>query len=329
MNNYLISVIVPIYNVEKYLDRCVQSLLRQTYRYIEIILVDDGSPDSCPQLCDEYKKQYNNIVVIHQNNKGLAGARNSGIQKVNGDFITFVDSDDWIAPNYYDYCINKLVEYNAEVIQIDYSLATDNKIYKTNPAEKIQIFEGKDVLQYYLSSSTATGSYSVCRCLFSKHLIGDIRFREGKINEDIDWKYKVLNRCKRFISSNQVMYFYYQSGNSISSGGLKRQDFQLREAAELLRDLTAKEDYGTIRQLGEVKEARTAFSLLCKIAYFGIADPTINKKQIVEQLTSEHRGNYLKLLNAPIPFSRKVLSIMFAINYKLTETLIKLIKNYV
>ena len=161
---------------------------------------------------------------------------------------------------------------------------------------------------------------------FSLNLIGDIRFRDGKINEDIDWKYKVLRKAHKFAVTNKVMYFYYQSGDSISSGGLKKRDFQLREAAELLCDLTADETYGTIAFLGKVKRARTAFSLLSKIAYFGIADPTINKKEVVRVLTKEHRKNVGMLLKAPLPLSRKALVIMFATNYSLTEKVIHLAK---
>lgn len=322
-----VSVIIPVYNVEKYLKRCVDSILNQTYKNIEVILVDDGSPDGCPQMCDHYAAQDERVRVIHKKNGGLSSARNAGLDsKPAGDYVTFVDSDDWIAPNYYDYCVRKLEDNKADVIQVDYTLATDNKIAKRNPSDRVEIYEDKAILQYYLEASTVTGSYSVCRCLFPLQKTDGIRFREGKINEDIDWKYKVLSRCRRLVVSNQVMYFYYQSGNSLSTGGLKKRDFQLRESAELLCNLTSKEEYGKIAFLGRVKKARTAFSLLSKIAYFGIADPSIDKHQIVKELTAEHRRNYDTLLKAPIPLSRKVLAVMFAINYNMTEAAIHLAK---
>lgn len=327
IRNPLITVIVPVYNVERYLRRCLDSIIEQTYRNLEVILVDDGSPDGCPAICDEYASNDDRVRVIHKKNGGLSSARNAALDsKPTGDYVTFVDGDDWIAPNYYEYCIKKLEENKADVIQVDYTLATDNKIAKRNPTDQVEIYEDKAILQYYLEVSTATGSYSVCRCLFSLGKTEGIRFREGKINEDIDWKYRVLSRCKRLVASNQVMYFYYQSGNSISSGGLKQRDFQLREAAELLCEMTSKEKYGKIAFLGRVKKARTAFSLLSKIAYFGIADPAIDKQQTVNELTEEHRKNYSTLLKAPIPLSRKILAVMFAINYKMTEIAIHLAK---
>ena len=325
-----ISVIIPVYNVEKYLRRCVDSVIAQTYDNLEIILVDDGSPDGCPQICDEYANKDSRIRVIHKKNGGLSSARNAALDSgLTGDYVTFVDSDDWIAKDYFEHGLELLNQTGADVLQVDYSLANDDKVFKNEPvSEQIEILEGKDILQYYLTTTTITGSYSVCRCLFSLHLTDGIRFREGKINEDIDWKYKVLQKAHKQVVTNRIMYFYYQSGNSISSGGLKQKDFQLREAAELLCDLTAKETYGTIAFLGKVKKARTAFSLLSKIAYFGIVDPAINKEIVVKELTSEHRKNVGLLLKSPMPISRKVLAVLFAINFSLTEWFIHVAKHF-
>ena len=110
----LISVIVPVYKVEQYLGRCVESLLAQTYKNVEIILVDDGSPDSCPAMCDEYAAKYEKIQVIHQENKGLSGARNTGIDHAKGDFLAFVDSDDLWSPHFLESLYKALKEKESE-----------------------------------------------------------------------------------------------------------------------------------------------------------------------------------------------------------------------
>jgi hypothetical protein len=136
----------------------------------------------------------------------------------------------------------------------------------------------------------------------------------------------LLEKCKTMVVTNQKKYNYFQQEESISAGGLRQRDFQLREAADLLCELSSSETYGTIAFLGQVKKARTAFSLLSKIAYFGIADPTIDKKEIVMELTREHRNNVRTLLKAPLPLSRKFLATMFAISYPMTESLIHLVK---
>ena len=115
MEKTKISVIVPIYKVEKYLDRCVRSVLAQTFRDFELILVDDGSPDSCPQMCDDWAKKDSRIRVIHQNNQGLSAARNTGIRAASGEYINFIDSDDWVADTLLSDLYRLLIKYDADI----------------------------------------------------------------------------------------------------------------------------------------------------------------------------------------------------------------------
>lgn len=323
-----ISVIVPVYNVEKYLNRCVYSLINQTYKNLEIVLVDDGSSDSSSQICDEFAKLDNRITVIHKKNGGQSSARNVALESnLSGDVITFVDSDDWIAPDTYEYGIGLMEKYQSDCVQYEINLTDSPEKTVEQSAEEINVFAGKDVLQYFMMRSTiASGGYSLCVCLCQKQLLEGLRFREGKINEDIDFKCNVMKRCQKLVVSNQKKYNYFQSGNSTSGAGLKKRDFQLREAADILYELTKIEEYGSIAFLGKVKKARTALSLLSKIAYFGIADSTIDKYKTIKELTAEHRKNLGTLFKAPIPMSRKALAVMFAINFKMTETVIHLAK---
>ena len=111
----LISVVVPVYNVEKYIDKCINSIINQTYKNLEIILVDDGSPDNCGNICDEYAKKDNRIIVIHKENGGLSDARNTGIEVSKGKYITFIDSDDYISDNYVSFLYNLIIEYKADI----------------------------------------------------------------------------------------------------------------------------------------------------------------------------------------------------------------------
>lgn len=323
-----VSVIIPVYNVEKYLRRCVDSVLAQTYKNLEVILVDDGSPDGCPQICDEYATRDSRVTALHKKNGGQSSARNAALDcPLTGDYVTFVDSDDWIAPDTYEYAISIIEKHQAQAMQFDVKLTSDEASKPDETTEDIKVLKDKEILEYYLDSSTRrSGGFSVCRCVFDAPTAKRYRFREGKINEDIDWKYKILRDCQTWVVSNQQKYFYWQGGESTSAGGLKRRDFQLREAADLLAELTASETYGSIAFLGQVKKARTAFSLLSKIAYFGVADPTINKKETVKELTKEHRGNLKTLLKAPLPLSRKVLAVMFAMSFPMTEAAIHLAK---
>lgn len=326
--NKKVSVIIPVYNVEKYLRRCVDSVLAQTYKNLEVILVDDGSPDRCPQICDEYASKDARVRVIHKKNGGLSSARNAALDsQLKGDYVTFVDSDDWIAPDTYEYAIDLMKKYGAQAVQYDMTMTEDEEAVIKDEEEILKVLKDKEILEYYLDSSTRrSGGFSVCRCLFEAPTAQRYRFREGKVNEDMDWKYKVLRDCDMWVVSNQKKYFYWQGGESTTVGGLKRRDFQLREAADLMAELTSDETFGNVAFLGQVKKARTAFSLLSKIAYFGVADPMIDKKETVKALTREHRGNVRTLLKAPLPLSRKVLAMMFAVSYPMTEAAIRLAK---
>ena len=329
-----ISVIIPVYDVEEYLHRCVDSVINQTYKDLEIILVDDESPDKCPEICDKYAKQDGRIKVIHKKNGGQSSARNIALDsQLEGDYVGFVDSDDWLDLDFYEHCMQLIEEYDADVVQMGY-IAFGNKSKARNKIEfeKIEIYEGKEILQYYMEDSTATGSYGVWRNLFKKECIGNLRFREGKINEDIDWKYLVLSNCHRMVNSNLQKYNYLMSNVSASKGGLKHRDFDLYEAGNLLQQITAAETYGTIAFLGKVKQARTAFSLLSKIAYYGVADKSLDEKTLICRLTKEHQQNMKILLSAPIPKSRKILVVLFSINFRLAKVVVragKKIVNYI
>lgn len=323
-----ISIIVPIYNVENYLRKCVDSLINQTFKDLEIILVDDGSPDSCPAICDEYAIQDSRIKVVHKKNGGLSSARNAGIDVATGLYLTFVDSDDWIEVDTLEYAYSLITKYNSDVVEYSLTETENENAIHNQLKEKIDIYFDKAILQYYMYSSTVSGSYSVCRCLFKVTTFKDIRFREGKINEDMDVKYKVLSSAHKMVVSNQKKYFYRQGRFSISMGGLCMKDFDLRESSELLCKLTSSETYGDIAFLGRVKKARTALSLLCKVAYFGFRDDTFDKEQTINDLTKENRRNIGILLKAPLPFSRKVLAVMFAINFKFTRFFVQIAKRF-
>lgn len=322
----LISIIVPVYNVEKYLQRCVDSLVAQTYENIEIVLVDDGSTDKSGEICDRLAKKNSTIKVIHKANGGQSSARNAGLMACNGEYIGFIDSDDWVAADMYQYMVKLLQEKNAEGTQINSKYAYEYTMDLGVEAERINVFKGKEILQQYMISSTITGSYSVCRCLFKRTAISELRFREGKINEDIDFKYKALSNCVTFVESSLCKYFYFQSTGSTTTSGLRERDFDLYEAAEELYKLTKDEEYGSIRFLGEVKKARTAFSLLSKIAYYGVQDKDINKKRIIKKLTKEHRKNLECLLKSPMKMSRKLVAILLAINYNALKIPLELLK---
>ena len=307
LNNPLISVIVPVYMVEKYINRCVDSIISQTYTNLQILLIDDGSPDNCGLICDQYARIDNRVEVFHKSNGGLASARNFGVKYAKGDYISFVDSDDWIEKNTFEDSINilKKEKNKVDIIQFGIKTVSDYNEYTKKNKEKITKLQGKEILNHLMIKSTKTDSYfAVGRCLYLASLIKKEEFPVGRINEDIVYKYRVFSKASYLIETNKIKYFYYQNYGSITNDGLKKRDFDLYIAAEELKKLTNAETYGKIKKLGEVKYSRCSLSLLCKIAFYGVADPNISKEETVKSLQIELRQNYKKLLFSSIPFSR-------------------------
>lgn len=228
------SVIVPVYNVEKYIRKCVDSILAQTFTDFEVILVDDGSPDSCPQICDEYGKKDKRVRVIHKPNGGLVSARNAGILSAKGDYITYVDSDDWIKPNLLQFVHDRIAESSAPV---DMVLFASNNVYSDRVTEmRNRVQEGwydrerleKEIFPYLLSDRRKGFSIGdmiqghswnkPCRReLQQEHYVRDERIR---MFTDVPMTYECLLNCRNVFICNEPLYMYNQTNvNSILAVG--------------------------------------------------------------------------------------------------------------
>lgn len=311
-----ISIIVPVYNVESYLKRCVDSILKQTYKNLEIILVDDGSTDSSGAICNWYSEHDERIKVIHKINGGLSSARNAGIEIASGDYISFVDSDDWIVEDIYEYCIELAETMKCDVVDFK-SISTHGEMMKfsSNEDYEIKLVEGKEILRDYLMrGQTDKSPFTVWRKLYRTSLFEIIRFPEGKINEDIATNYKVLMNCNRLAHTDKIGYYYFQNNNSITRNGFKKRDFDLLDACEELKKLTLNETYDDIKYLAKVKYARSYFSLLSKIAFYGTKDNSLDEDMIIKELTKKLRQSYFLLLRSPIPLNRKLIVTVMCIH---------------
>ena len=180
----LVSIIVPVYGTEAYLSACIESLCKQTYDNIQIILVDDQSPDKCPEICDDYAKRDTRIIVVHQHNKGVSGARNTGIEHADGNYIMFVDSDDELEANAVEILLKDIVEYKAQIASASKSiLNNDVVLYNNGDDGSLRVYEGEKMIKRSLDYDGYTRSLH--SKLFDKEFVKDIRFVEGhNINED-------------------------------------------------------------------------------------------------------------------------------------------------
>lgn len=210
-----ISVIVPVYNTEKFLRKCVNSILEQTYGNLEVVLVDDGSAKEARELCDELATIDSRILVIHQKNSGLSAARNKGIDVSSGQFIAFVDSDDYISSTMYEELIDC---YVTDSLPVSHFVRVDqfNKVYSRNDP-----FISQNVIsveEYVESLLLHIGDVSVCTKLFSRELIGDTRFESGRTNEDLLFIMQIVKRINSVRFTGNVGYYYYVRTGSLSSG---------------------------------------------------------------------------------------------------------------
>lgn len=209
-----ISVIVPVYKVEEYLDRCVQSIVDQTYKNLEIILVDDGSPDNCPAMCDAWAQKDTRIKVIHKKNGGLSDARNAGMEVSTGDYIAFVDSDDWVHRDYIIFLYRAIQEHDAElaacnvkVVYEEGSQSTEQVQYKAFPANAEQALE---------TLIHGTGFRAVAwNKLYSRELLKQECFKVGRLHEDEFFTYRILAKAKRLAFVESPLYYYLQRSGSI------------------------------------------------------------------------------------------------------------------
>ncbi|MEA4831273.1 MAG: glycosyltransferase [Oscillospiraceae bacterium] len=214
----LISVIVPVYKVEPYIHRCVDSIINQTYNDLEIILVDDGSPDNCGAICEEYAKLDKRIKVIHKENGGLSSARNAGLDIAQGDYIAFVDSDDYIELNMYENLFKNSNDYHADISVGGVIDCIDNgkeiKIVKTSDVKGINVecLDKEAAIKRYL-----LGSWSSWNKIYAKSVFDNIRFPVGKINEDENIALLLLEKCHRVVYTTKPFYHYIRRENSITT----------------------------------------------------------------------------------------------------------------
>lgn len=227
----VISVIVPVYNVESYLHRCINSVLQQSFADFEVILIDDGSPDGSPAICDQYARQDTRVKVIHQQNGGLSAARNAGIDWVfahsDSDWITFIDSDDWVHPEYLASLYNAVVKNNVFISVCGYI---------ETAGETPEIVQEKLYAENWTPENffvkNPTNAVIACGKLYKKECFENIRYPIGKIHEDEFTTYKILFRYPYVAVLNFPFYFYYQNNGSIMRSGWSPKNLEAYTAIE-------------------------------------------------------------------------------------------------
>lgn len=250
----LISIIVPIFKVEQYLERCLKSLINQTYSNLQIILVDDGSPDSCSIHCDAWIQKDNRITVIHKLNGGLSDARNVGFPLALGKYISFIDSDDYVSDSFFEVLLSAMRSEQSDIAECNVvRFDEDNQFEEFEDDDKIQSFATEQALSGLIAENPF--HQHVWNKLYKTELIQDILFPVGKLNEDEFWTYQVFGRAKKSTKVNKTMYYYFQR-----SGSIMGERFNLRRL-DALEGKSNRQEY--------IEQHFPSLALQSKIDFYG------------------------------------------------------------
>lgn len=309
----LISVIIPVYKAEKYIERCIFSILRQTFQNIEVILVDDGSPDKSGEICDMWALKDKRIKVIHQKNAGAGAARNAGLRVAKGEYIGFVDSDDWIEPQMYEVMYNAIEKYSADVGMCNISSRTEFSMHESYDNRKFpfELKNQEEMLSIFFRVHGEKGILSVCRRLIHKSVLKDFMFVEGTISEDVSAAYYFITHSQRTVVTNFSFYNYYNNKKGVTKSPVTMKDIEYIEAfKQIFWDV--KKRIPKFERYAYINYIRANYTILSKMDLFGYDsnDQDLNNKH--KELKQIVRKNFYVLLKWPMPISRKLLLLYVA-----------------
>lgn len=295
INPKKVSVIVPIYNMEKYLEKCINSIINQDYKNLEIILVNDGSTDSSLEICNKYKKQDDRIIVIDKKNSGQAEARNVGLEKATGYYISFIDSDDWIDKKMISSLVKNMEMYSCDVSVCSLHLTKNINEDNCNDKYRIKIINPEDA--EYITAKYGYGA-SVCNKMYKKAVIENIFFEKSSCNEDGTFNDKVYNKSNKIVFQNSKYYHYFLRENSTIHG-----DFKIDEYRTLKKEEIKLKKFSDKKRIGYEKSRLAIKSTKIII---GVISSNYNDKEILEYCFKTIKDNYITMLfNKNISFIKK------------------------
>lgn len=321
----IISVIVPIYNVENYLEKCIESIVSQTYENIEIILVDDGSTDRCGEICDYWERKDNRVVVIHKKNGGLSSARNAGLKISTGNYIAFVDSDDFVDKNMYSklyalLCKNKDCQIAMCDTQKFYSL---QEVQLKTRKPVIKKWNKKQMLDFFYRVNGESSNTGVYKFLIDRKILNGFWFVDT-LNEDVEASYEFFKRAQCMVVTNEKMYFQLQRLGSITHSHFKKDDLGYKYAWKRVLDKTLI-DFPEYEKFAQFMFIRSNFTLLVKYYIYGPKEFNDEYNFIYRNLKKEVKNNLYRLLR-DLPMSRKMLLVILVAMPRILPVIYKISK---
>ena len=300
----MISVIIPIYNVEKYLAECIESVINQTFSDLEIILVNDGSTDNCREICENYKRKDSRIKLIHKINGGISSARNAGIDIANGDYYTFIDSDDYIMPDMIEqlFYISKSTDADISICCI----ANNKDEFDKGINKDIEILTKEETLKCILTEKKILTS--ACGKLYKSELFNVVRYPDGKIYEDLGTTYKLVELSEKIAFVNVKKYYYRTNNESITKSSFSNRQMEYYIIAEELQKFV-KQKYPQYFKYAIYHSVRISISFMRKISECEFED-----KETINFLISNIRTNILKYLFSEYSIFSKLYGVLICIS---------------
>lgn len=321
MSEDLISIVIPVFNVEKYLDKCIDTVCNQSYQNIQIILVDDGSTDNCGSICDKAARKDKRITVLHKTNGGLSDARNCGIDIANGKYITFIDSDDYISKDYVDYLYNLIKKYDAKISicgHVKTKSETENA-RQSNPTE--ECFGKEKALEEMLYARKF--STSAWGKLYLTELFEDVRYPLGKFSEDMFTTYKVIAKADRIVYGSQICYYYLRRNGSILVSQFSEKHMDVLDGLNQLKKDIPLEQYGLekayssqmVECIAAMLERKPESQVLRKLGIWNLLKRN-RKNVLTDSKTSKRVKGYAMLSYFGLYFSITVINAYYNRKWK-------------
>lgn len=306
-----ISIIVPVYNVEKYLNKCILSILEQSFTNFELILIDDGSKDNSGRICDGYRGRDSRIKVIHQENLGLSSARNVGLEASEGKYVTFIDSDDFIHPNMLEVLHSNILEKNADISICNYDLVYKNmEVPKEFGHNKITVYTNIEGVKRIVEKSE-TSMIITCGKLYRRSLFCEIRYPVGKYHEDEFVTYKLLYKSTKIVTTSAKLYYYLQRSNSITGSAFSIKRLEKLEALEEAIMFFKNQNNKELAYLAEFR-----YLLNIQIAYYRVKYEVNYNKGIMDKLKIQYNRKFNEFADVnmkSIPIIKRMLLRFFYI----------------
>ena len=301
-----ISVIVPVYKAEQYLERCVKSILEQTYQNFELILVDDGSPDGSPILCDKWAEKDSRVHVIHKENGGASSARNAGLKIAKGNWIAFADSDDWLDRTALKTLYDLANQYNVPMAIGGMRVVQEYTDAQTVAKQETVVLSRADLMSRFFRPNGEPDTHSVCATLIRRDILEAYHFIEGKMNEDVEACYYLARKCEGAVYTNKPVYFYFKNVEGVTNSGFSKKKLDLLDVWDIVQkqveQFTPEYSYAC-----EMNCKRARFTLLTQMSLNGYDHHDPFMVETKRKLKREVRGAFWELMKWKMPISRKVL----------------------